>query len=59
MDFAHPLFAPGDVLLVVLAIVVLVVLVADVERWIGEHQVDRTVVELAHQFQTIALMNLP
>ena len=43
---------------VFLPIVVLIVLVADVERRIGEHQVDRAGVDPLHQFDAVALMNL-
>ena len=58
VDFGHPLPRPVEVLVVVLAVVVLVVLVADVERRIGEHQIDRAGLDLPHQFEAIALMNL-
>ena len=37
---------------------VLIVLVADVERRIGEHQVDRAGLDSLHQLDAIALMNL-
>ena len=40
------------------SVVVLVVLVADVERRIGEHEIDRAGLDLLHQLDAIALMNL-
>ena len=58
MHFLHPLPRPGEVVFVVLAVVVLVVLVADVERRIGECEVDRAGGDLLHQLQAVALMNL-
>ena len=46
-----PLAAPVEIFFVVLAVVVLVVLKADVERRIGKDEVDRPVVDLLHQLR--------
>ena len=54
-----PLCAPIKIFSIFLAVVVLVVLVADVERGIGKDQIDRAGSDLLHQLDAVALMNLP
>jgi hypothetical protein len=54
----HPAAAPVDVGFVVLLVVVGVVFVADVERRIGEDQIDRAGLHRGQAFQAIAVIHL-
>ena len=58
----HPLFAPLDIMLVLEFVLVLVILVADIERRISENQIDKglalALIQLGPQnFDAVALSN--
>ena len=57
MQFAHPIGTPTNIGFVFVRVVVLVVLKTNVERRIGERQVDRLGLQRTEKFYTIAVMN--
>jgi hypothetical protein len=57
MHTLDPPSTPAQVVVGAFRIVVDVVLVANVERWVGKNQIDGTVVGLIQQVNAIALIN--
>ena len=53
-----PLATPTEIIFSRLFIVVDIVFIADIERGIGEHQIDTALVQLGELLNTITLMNL-
>ena len=57
-DFANPVLRPIKILIGLFFVMIHVIIVADVERWIGENEVDRGVLELREKIEAIALVEL-
>ena len=51
---AHPIPGPGDVVFLFDLVVVLVVLVADIERRVGKDKIGERLIDLAQNLYTIA-----
>ena len=58
MDAADPLPTPVQVIFSRLLIVVDIVLIANIERRIGKHQINRTLLQLGQLLDTVALVDL-
>ena len=58
MRAANPLATPIEIIIRLFRVIINIVLVADIERRVGKHEVDRPWLDLFKQADTVALMNL-